>query len=120
MDGSNYDYWKVRMTTFLKSIDNKTWKTVLKGWDHPLVKDKDGKDTIELKSEEEWSEDEDDLALGNNKALNALFNEVDKNMFRLINNCTMAKDAWNILRTTHEARHIKIRDVKVASYHRQI
>jgi len=34
--------------------------------------------------------------------LNALFNGVGKNMFRLINNYTVAKDAWNIFRTTHE------------------
>jgi len=90
------------MTTFLKSIDNNTWKVVLKGWDHPRVKDKHGNNTTELKQEEEWSKDEDDLAFGNNKALNALFNGVDKNMFRLINNFTVAKDAWNIFRTTHE------------------
>ena len=102
LDGSNYDYWKVRMTTFLKSIVNKTWKSVVKGSDHPRVKDKDGNDTIELKPVEEWSKDADDLALGNNKALNAMFNGVDKNMFRLINNCTVDKDSWNILRTTHE------------------
>jgi len=34
--------------------------------------------------------------------LNTLFNGVDKNMFRLIINCTLVKDAWDILRTTHE------------------
>lgn len=34
--------------------------------------------------------------------MNALFNGVDKNIFRLINTCTMAKDSWEILRTTHE------------------
>jgi hypothetical protein len=68
-------------------------KAVLKGWEHPLVKDKDGKDTNELKPEEEWSKEEDELTLGNSKALNALFNGVDKNMFRLINNCIVAKDA---------------------------
>jgi len=34
--------------------------------------------------------------------LNVLFNAVDKNLFTLINNCTVAKDAWDILRTTHE------------------
>jgi len=31
LDRSNYDYWKVRMIAFLKSIDNKTWNVVLKG-----------------------------------------------------------------------------------------
>ena len=87
---------------FLEFTDSRTWKADLKGWDHPLVKDKDGKDTTELKPAKEWSKDEDELALGKSKALNALFNGVDKNMFRLKNTCTVSKDAWDILRTTHE------------------
>jgi hypothetical protein len=58
--------------------------------------------TTELKPEENWSKKEDELALENSKALNALFNGVGKNMFRLIKQCTVAKDAWEILKTTHE------------------
>ncbi|KAK2436528.1 gag-protease polyprotein [Trifolium repens] len=100
--GTIYDYWKARMTAFLKSIDSRTWKVVLRGWEHPKVKDANGVDTEELKPEEDWTPAEDTLALGNNKALNALFNGVDKNMFRLIKQCTVAKDAWEILKTTHE------------------
>ncbi|KAK2376831.1 gag-protease polyprotein [Trifolium repens] len=102
LDGTNYDYWKSRMTAFLKSLDNRTWKAVLRGWEHPKVKDANGVDTEELKPEEDWTPAEDTLALGNNKALNALLNGVDKNMFRLIKQCTVAKDAWEILKTTHE------------------
>ncbi|KAK2359745.1 hypothetical protein QL285_085090 [Trifolium repens] len=102
LDGSNYDYWKSRMVAFLKSIDSKTWKAVVKGWEHPVVTDKDGNNTAKLKSEVDWSKEEDELAHGNSKALNALFNGVDKNMFRLIKQCTVAKDAWEILETTHE------------------
>ncbi|KAL3034124.1 hypothetical protein AAZX31_02G175300 [Glycine max] len=64
--------------------------------------DTEGKPTNELKPEEDWTKEEDELALGNSKALNALFNGVDKNIFRLINTCTVAKDAWEILKTTHE------------------
>jgi len=74
------------MSAFLKSIDSKTWKEVLKGWEHLVALDKDGNKTVVLKLEEEWSTTEDELALGNSKALNALFNGVDKNMFRLIKN----------------------------------
>ena len=37
---------------------------------------KDGKDTTELKLEEDWSKNENELSLGNSKALNALFNGV--------------------------------------------
>jgi len=93
LDGTNYDYRKSRMSAYLKSIDSKTWKVVLKGWEHPVVLDKDGHKTEVLKPEEEWTVSEDDLALANSKALNALFNGVDKNMFRLIKKCNVAKDA---------------------------
>ncbi|XP_057449186.1 uncharacterized protein LOC130740550 [Lotus japonicus] len=103
MDGTNYDYWKVRMTAFLKSIDHKTWKAIVKGWNHPIKVQAEGSTSnAEEKPEEEWTKDEDEAALGNSKELNAIFNGVDKNMFRLINTCTVAKDAWEILKTTHE------------------
>jgi len=102
LDGSNYDYWKSRMRAFLKSIDSKTWKSVLRGWEHPVALDEDGNRTYVLKPEEEWTTAEDELALGNSKALNALFNGVDKNMFRLIKQCTVAKDARDILKAAHE------------------
>jgi len=58
-----------------------------------MVLDKDGNKTGVLKPEEEWTTAENELALGNSKALNALFNGVDKNMFKLIKQCTVAKDA---------------------------
>jgi hypothetical protein len=105
LDGTNYDYRKSRMVAFLKSMDRKTWKAIINGWEHPFVMDKDGKTTTTLKREEEWSKDEDGLALGKSKALNALFTSVDKNMFRLISTCTVAKDAWEILKTTHEGTY---------------
>jgi len=92
-NGSNYDYWKSRMSVFLKSIDSRTWKVVMKGWEHPVTLNADGNRTEVLKPEEERTTAEDELALGNSKALNALFNGVDKNMFRPIKQCTVAKDA---------------------------
>lgn len=41
--------------------------------------------TTSLKHEVYWSKDEDNETLSNDKALNAIFNGVDKNMLRLIN-----------------------------------
>ncbi|GAU37336.1 hypothetical protein TSUD_395170 [Trifolium subterraneum] len=102
LDDSNYDFWKSRMEAFIKSMDMKAWKSILKGWEHPKVKDASGADTDELKPEENWTTAEDMLAVGNSKALNALFNGVDKNMFRLIKRCKIAKEAWDILKTTQE------------------
>ncbi|PNX84707.1 gag-protease polyprotein, partial [Trifolium pratense] len=100
LDGDNYDYWKSQMVAFLKSIDSKTWKAVLKVWDHPVVTDKEGVSTP--KPEENWTKEEDELALGNSKALNALFNGVDTKMFKLIKHCVVAKDAWEVLKTYNE------------------
>jgi len=102
LDGSNFDDWKSRMSAFLKSIDSKTWKAILKSWEHPFVLDKDGNKTVDLKPAEEWSKEEDVLALENSKALNALFHGVDNNKFRLIKQCNVDKDAWEILKTTDE------------------
>jgi len=93
LDGSNYDYCKPHISVFLKSIDIKTWKEILKGWEHPVTLDEDGNRTSVLKPEEEWTAAEDEVALRNSKALNDLFTGVDKNMFRLIKQSIVAKDA---------------------------
>ena len=46
------------MVTFLKSIDNKTWKDVIKGWKHRVITSKD--ETLTLKSKVDWKNVEDD------------------------------------------------------------
>src|SRR3954466_13193900 len=58
--------------------------------------------TTILISKTQWSKTEEDLALGNSKALSALFNGIDKNIFRLVQHYDLAKEAWDILKTTHE------------------
>ena len=55
---------------------------MLKGQEHPVVLDKDGHKTEVLKPKEEWSAREDEKALANSRALNAIFNGVDKNIFQ--------------------------------------
>ena len=100
LDGSNYDYWKPRMISFLKSLDNKSRRAADKGWNHPTITGKDG--TTSLKPEEEWRKEEEELALGNSKVLNALFNGIDRNIFRLVHQCELAKEVWDTLKTTHE------------------
>jgi len=74
--------------------------------------DVDGNMTDVLKPVEEWTTFEDELTLGNSKALNALFKGVDKNMFKLIKQCTVAKDAWDILKTAHEGT-TKVKSAKI-------
>lgn len=95
-----YDYRKAKMVAFIKSTESKTWKVVAKGWKHPVIISQDGRSSLKRKFE--WTDVEDNEALGNSKALNAIFNGMNKNMFRLINTCTKAKDAWEILKIAHE------------------
>lgn len=96
----NYDYWKSNMISFIKSMGNKTWKTIIKGWTHPVVTTKDG--TRSPKSKAYWSKDKDEESHGNSRALNSILNGVDKNVFLLINLFTEDKEAWEILKTAHE------------------
>jgi hypothetical protein len=100
LDDTNYDNWKAKMVVFLKCMHNKTWKAVIKGWIHPVTISPDG--TSSLKPKTEWINAEDNDVVGNSKALNVIYNGVDRNMFRLINACTKAKEAWEILKTSHE------------------
>src|ERR1044072_2274068 len=86
LDRTNYDYWKARMTAFLRAIDNKTWKAIVKGWTPTVETTTEGTSTtIKYKEEEKWTKKEDEEALANSRALNAIFNGVDRNMFKLIN-----------------------------------
>src|SRR4051812_546237 len=100
LDGSNYDYWKPRMVAVIKSVDRKTWRAVESGWKHLEKIMEDG--TTILIPETQWSKNEEELALGNSKALSALFNGIDKNIFRLVQHCELGKEAWDILKTAHE------------------
>lgn len=56
-----------------------------------MITSQDG--STSLNPEVNWSKEEDDESLGNDKALNSIFNGMDKNMFRLINICAKAKEA---------------------------
>ncbi|KAK2356863.1 gag-protease polyprotein [Trifolium repens] len=110
LDGSNYDYWKSRMTAFIKSMDQRAWRAIVTGWNHPMVTSEDG--STSLKGVAYWSAEEETTASANSKALNAIFNGVDQNMFKLINTCTEAKQAWEILQTAHEGTS-KVRMTKL-------
>ncbi|GAA0161775.1 hypothetical protein LIER_18012 [Lithospermum erythrorhizon] len=103
LDGSNYPYWKAKMTAFLRSVDTITWKAVLIGWTEPTEANEEG--ILVVKEEQNWTNVE---ALGNCKALNAIFCVVSPEVFILISSCTVAKEAWEILQTTYEGT-LKVR-----------
>lgn len=64
------------MSAFLKSLTNKSWKSLIFNWTYPHITNAKGEK--EPKLEVDWIEVEDEAAFGNSHALNAIFNGVDK------------------------------------------
>lgn len=61
LDGAIYSYWKARVITFLKSIDNKCWKVAIGGWEPPSTRDVVRK--VIIKPKISWSKQEDEHLL---------------------------------------------------------
>ncbi|CAM8893232.1 unnamed protein product [Rhodiola kirilowii] len=100
LEGPNYAYWKSKMKAFLKSLDERAWRAVMIGWTEPMMANPEG--AVMPKPEALWSEADDVAAVGNSKALNAIVYGVDENVFKLIAECEVAKEAWDILRIAYE------------------
>ena len=88
-DGSNYAYWKVRMKAFLKLIDERVWNSVEYGWEKPTT------------PTSEWQTSQKEVAAFSSKTMNAIFNTVSMEEFKIIFNVEIAHIAWNILQTVH-------------------
>ncbi|CAM8928987.1 unnamed protein product [Rhodiola kirilowii] len=100
LEGPNYAYWKSKMKAFLKSLDERAWRAVMIGWTEPMMANPEG--VVMPKPEALWSEADDVAAVGNSKTLNAIFYGVGENVFKLIAECEVAKEAWDILRIAYE------------------
>ena len=89
-DGTNYAYWKVRMRTFLQSLDEKVWQAVEIGWTKP-------KEALA-----DWDDAKIKAKNFNSRALNVLFSAVTNEEFKKISSTETATEAWTILQTTYE------------------
>ena len=79
-DGSNYAFWKVRMSAFLCSIDESIWDAVDVGW------------TRLEAAKSTWDKTALAVANANSKALNAIFCGVSPDDFHRISHITIAKE----------------------------
>ena len=79
------------MWAFIKSIDEKAWRLVLRGWKPPTKTYDEGK-TVP-KDEAAWMPKEDSLSTQNSQALNVIFNGVDPTQFKMISTTKVAKEA---------------------------
>ncbi|CAM8901676.1 unnamed protein product [Rhodiola kirilowii] len=100
LEGSNYASWKLKMKSFPKSLDEKAWKAILIGWTQPRMENLVGE--VVSKPEAMWTDAVEKATVGNSKAMNAIFSGVDENVLKLIINCEVVKEAWDILQTAYE------------------
>ena len=98
-DGTNYVYWKVRIRTFLQSLDEKVWQAIEIGWTKPMEAPTD------------WDNAKIKVGNFNSKTLNALFSAVTNEEFKKISSTKIAKKAWTILQTTYEGTKV-VKDLK--------
>ena len=89
LDGSNYPYWKVKMTAFLQSVDVDVWNCVEFGYTKPTVAT-DGDKTIE-KPMPQWTKEDKQAFNWNSKALNTIFYGVPPSEFCRISICKSVK-----------------------------
>ncbi|CAL2247396.1 unnamed protein product [Prunus armeniaca] len=102
-DGNNYGAWKAKMKSFLWSLDERVWSTVVHGFPKPTKTiGKGDEETTVLKTREEWTTAEVTHSTNNQKGLNALFTAVSSDQFEYISACDTSKEAWDILQVTHE------------------
>ncbi|KAL5570661.1 hypothetical protein UlMin_027236 [Ulmus minor] len=99
LEGMNYLIWKTKMRSFLCSLDDDVWFSILEGYKIPAEETEEG--SIQ-KPRSKWAIQEKKDSNMNSKALNALFCGVDDLNFRYIQNCKIAKEAWDKLEVAHE------------------
>ncbi|KAL5543708.1 hypothetical protein UlMin_007492 [Ulmus minor] len=99
LEGMNYLIWKIKMRSFLCSLDDDVWFSILEGYKIPVEETEGG--SIQ-KPRSKWTTQEKRDSNMNSKALNALFCGVDDLNFRYIQNCKIAKEAWDKLEVAHE------------------
>ena len=112
LDGSNYNYWKIRMTVYLQSLDERIWQTVLDGYSRPTV---DNEGVVGPKPVATWTARELEAARWNSQGLNAILSHVTQEEFKKISNCTTSKQAWDVLTVIFEGTSTvkKLQDSKI-------
>ncbi|XP_021825771.1 uncharacterized protein LOC110766715 [Prunus avium] len=105
-DGHNYGAWKAKMKSFLWSLDERVWYTVVHGFSEPKKTiGKGDRETTVLKTREEWTTAEATHSTNNQKGLNAIFTTVSSDQFEYISSCDTSKEAWDILQVTHKGTY---------------
>ncbi|GAV90271.1 DUF4219 domain-containing protein [Cephalotus follicularis] len=98
-DGNNYYEWKVKMTSFIQSLDYNLWDIVVFGLEMP-------KETIS-KTRMRYDEKQKEMIKLNAKAKHIIFCAFSSNEFDHISSCNSAKEIWDKLEEIHREKNVE-------------
>ena len=88
IDGTNYPYWKIRMSAYLQSISSRVWE---------ICEDERYKVLAARVGQEQIDQHE-----ANSKACNALFSCLSPTEFNRVSHHATAQEIWKTLEKYHE------------------
>ncbi|KAA0038092.1 gag-pol polyprotein [Cucumis melo var. makuwa] len=94
LDGKKYSYWKPRMIFFIKTLDGNAWRALVVSYEPPTVI---VDEVLVPKPEVDWTNVEEQASVGNARVINAIFNGVDLNVFKLISSCTSLENIGSFI-----------------------
>jgi len=96
-DGTEYPYWKTRMSILSETID--AWNIVESGFSRPKVT----VDNLEIdKPRDRWTQIDNKRHRENANAKNSIICALDKIEYNRISHCVTTQEIWHILEVTHE------------------
>ena len=108
--GTDYPYWKTKVTWFLQSTDLDIWDVIKDNPTFPL-KLVDG--VMVPKPKQEWDEHDRWNFQLNSKVVYTLQCSMDRNEYNKICQCKSAKEIWRLLEITHEGTNLEIKWMKM-------
>ena len=104
-NGSNYSYWKSRMSIWIQGHDWDLWDITCNGPKIPMktpINVTDGASKAIAKEPKEFDEKDKKMMQLNSKAISILYCALEPNEFNRISACTSAKEIWDKLKVAHE------------------
>jgi hypothetical protein len=103
-DGQKYDFWSIRMKTYIQAQGFEIWQSIVYGYTVPTTPPTNDK---EVK-----------LGQNSSKATNALLNGLNETIFTKVAHCKSAKEIWDKLRNIYEGDK-KVKATKLLTYRGQ-
>ena len=91
-DEISFDFWKIRMKTFIQAIDYRMWLMVESGYNDPthVVNG-----ITMLKPINQWNPDDREMAQLNAKLLNVFFCALKSDDYMRVSTCSTGKEIWD-------------------------